>query len=151
MHHDQIQIFDKIMHAEKRISVPSRLVRVGADSAAQIVRFDLSCTEQDPVFTKYESTFVAHLRYPFPQCGFSLDCKEKRKAQRPLSTVKFDFSAEKWKLCVYNQNDYAVDKEKFSAESPAILLEILGYQWRIKNLHEFVLEVEGADQMNLLF
>src|ERR1044072_2540195 len=149
MHHDQIQIFDKIMHADKRISVPSRAVKVGIDLASQIVRFDLSCSEQDPVFSKYESTFFAHLRYPFMQCGFSLDCKETRKAQRPLCTVTFDFSTDKWKLCVYDRNDYAVDRENFSAESPDVLFKILGYHWHIENLHEFIVDFEGPSQMNL--
>jgi hypothetical protein len=151
MHHDQIQIFEKIMRAEKRISGVIRPAKVGVDSAAQIVRLELSCEERDPLFSKYESSFAAHLRYPFTHCGFSLDCKQKRKAQRPLSTVRFDFSTDKWRLCVYDQNDYSVEKETFHPKSPDVLLEMLGHRWHIENLHEFVVEIEGANQMKLSF
>lgn len=68
---------------------------------------------------------------------------------RPVSTLQFDYSTDKWRLVVYNENDYAIPKDTLPAESPDILLEMLGQHWRIDNLHEFDLEVAGVSQMKL--
>src|SRR2546425_7283045 len=130
----QDELFERIMISRKKIKDRIAPIRMNATSWAKTALLRLSFLEDDPLFSELESLFAAHLRYPFTQCEFSLLCKPKRKSRKPISTVRFSFEARKWKLSVYDENDYAVKKVMFLAESPEILLAELSDYWRIEDL-----------------
>ena len=138
------------MSSRKKLTRKVALIKMDATSWAKAVVMPLSFLGDDPSVSGLEAHFVAHLKYPFTQCEFSLLCKPRRKSPKPISSIRFDFEARVWKLSVYDGNDYAVEKAMFAAESPGILLAALSDHWRIENLRSFCLEVGGTSQMKLL-
>lgn len=146
----QDELFERIMSSRKKIKSKVAPIKMDAASWARAVVLRLSFLVDDPLVSEVESHFVAHLKYPFTQCEFSLLCKPKRKSPKPISTIRYNFETRMWKLSVYDGNDYAVKKAMFPAESPGILLAALSDRWRIENLRSFRLEVDGTSQMKLL-
>lgn len=152
----QHELFERMMNSRKKITDRVAPIKMDSTSWAKAVVLRLSFLEDDPLFSKFEPRFAAHLKYPFTQCEFSLLCKPTRKSRirikspKPISTIRFNFEAQMWKLSVYDDNDYAVKKAIFPAESPDILFAALANHWRIENLRAFPLQVDGASQMKLL-
>src|SRR5438067_1236818 len=105
----QDKLFERVMNATKRLRNSVTAPQIDATSAPRAIEFPLSFVEADPLFSDFESRFAGYVRYPFTQCEFSLLCKQKRKMQKPISTVRFDFEKQKWKMAVYNDNEYAVE------------------------------------------
>jgi hypothetical protein len=146
----QHEVFERIMNSRKKIDGKVTPFRIEPASLAKSVALPLVFLEDDPVFSKYGSRFAAHLRFPFTHCRFTLQCKPRGKSPKRISSVRFDDETRAWKLFVYDDNDYAVKKAFFAAESPAILLAALTSHWCIENLRLLRLEVDGANQMKLL-
>jgi hypothetical protein len=111
----QHELFERMMHCQKKIEDRVAPIRMGPTSWAKSVVLRLSFLEDDPLCSEFDSRFMAHLKHPFTQCEFSLLCKPKRKSSKPISTIRFHFSEGRWKLSVYDDNDYAVPRTLFAA------------------------------------